>query len=164
MPKRTSAGLLPYRQHQGSLEVFLVHPGGPFWARRDEGSWSIGKGELAADEAPRAAAVREFEEETGYHLEGEFLPLLPVRQAAGKTVFAFAVAADLDPDAIRSGSFTLEWPPRSGRTRSFPEVDRAAWFPLDVARHKILPAQRPLLDELELVLRGPDAPGSEPSA
>jgi predicted NUDIX family NTP pyrophosphohydrolase len=137
-----------YRRRAGTLEVFLVHPGGPFWARKDAGAWSIPKGEIDPTEEPLAAARREFAEETGLAAEGAFRPLAPVTQAGGKIVQAWAVEGDLDPSALQSNTFSIEWPPRSGRQRTFPEVDRAAWFSLDVAREKINPAQAALLDEL----------------
>jgi predicted NUDIX family NTP pyrophosphohydrolase len=145
---RTSAGLLMYRRRAGALEVFLVHPGGPFWARKDAGAWSIPKGEIDPTEEPLAAARREFTEETGLAAQGAFRPLAPVTQAGGKIVQAWAVEGDLDPSALQSNTFSIEWPPRSGRQKTFPEVDRAAWFSLDVAREKINPAQAALLDEL----------------
>jgi predicted NUDIX family NTP pyrophosphohydrolase len=137
-----------YRRRAGTLEVFLVHPGGPFWARKDAGAWSIPKGEIDPTEEPLAAARREFAEETGLAAEGAFRPLAPVTQAGGKIVQAWAVEGDLDPSALQSNTFSIEWPPRSGRQKTFPEVDRAAWFSLDVAREKINPAQAALLDEL----------------
>ena len=145
---RLSAGLLLYRRREGTLEVFLVHPGGPFWARKDAGAWSIPKGEIDPDEDPLAAARRELAEETGFVAEGRCWPLTPVTQAGGKTVRAWAVEGDADPAALRSNSFTIEWPPRSGRQQAFPEVDRAAWFGLELAREKINAAQVALLDEL----------------
>ncbi|MEJ2217407.1 MAG: NUDIX domain-containing protein [Gemmatimonadota bacterium] len=145
---RNSAGVLLYRRRAGSLEVLLVHPGGPFWAKKDRGAWSVPKGEHDESEAPLDAARREFEEETGTRPAGDFLPLSPVRQKGGKTVRAWAVAGDMDPAGIRSNTFKMEWPPRSGRQQEFPEVDRAAWFPLDEARERILESQAPLLDEL----------------
>ena len=152
---RTSAGLLIYRrQRAGALEVFLVHPGGPFWANKDVAAWSIPKGEFDPAEDPLAAARREFEEETGLKMAGEFTPLAPVRQAGGKVVHAFALEGDCDPAAIQSNTFEIEWPPRSGRRQSFPEVDRAAWFPLDVARDKIHKGQAGLLDQLRAMLEG----------
>jgi predicted NUDIX family NTP pyrophosphohydrolase len=149
---RHSAGLLLYRVRSGAVEVLLVHPGGPFWAKKDLGAWSVPKGEVDADEEPLAAARREFEEETGTRPDGDFAALSPVRQKGGKTVHAWAVAGDLDPAGIRSNTFEMEWPPRSGRTQAFPEVDRAAWFPLDEARRRILESQAPLLDELARLL------------
>jgi predicted NUDIX family NTP pyrophosphohydrolase len=148
-----SAGLLPYRWRADQLEVFLVHPGGPFWANKDDGAWSIAKGELAPDETPLAAARREFEEETGLAVAGDVIALAPVRQAGGKLVHAFAIEADPDPAAIRSNRFTMEWPPRSGERREFPEIDRAGWFGLEAARRKLLRSQLPLLQDLCLRLR-----------
>jgi predicted NUDIX family NTP pyrophosphohydrolase len=145
---RESAGLLLYRRRQGALEVLLVHPGGPYWAKKDGGAWTIPKGELAPGEEPLAAAQREFREETGHPADGAFLPLRPVRQSGRKTVHAWAVEGDLDASAVQSNSFEMEWPPRSGRRRSFPEIDRAQWFGLVEARQKINPAQAALLDEL----------------
>ena len=154
MPKR-SAGLLMYRGSGAGLSLLLVHPGGPFWARKDLGAWSIPKGEYAPDEDPLAAARREFEEETGARPHGEFQPLGDVVQAGGKRVSAWAVAGDLDPAALVSNMFELEWPPRSGRKQSFPEVDRAGWFAPDAARKKILAGQRPFIDRLvKLVASG----------
>jgi predicted NUDIX family NTP pyrophosphohydrolase len=137
-----------YRVREGVLEVFLVHPGGPYWARRDLGAWSIPKGEPAPGESPLEAARREFQEETGSAPEGPFLPLPAVRQRGGKEVAAWAVVGDLDPSALRSNTFSLEWPPGSGRRAEFPEVDRSAWFGIEAARERILPGQAPLLDEL----------------
>jgi predicted NUDIX family NTP pyrophosphohydrolase len=157
---KTSAGLLLYRRRGGRLEVFLVHPGGPFWARKDQGAWSIPKGEFTPGEDPLVAARRELEEETGLLPEGTFVALTPLRQAGGKIVHAFALEGDCDPAAIRSNSFTIEWPPRSGQRREFPEVDRAAWFALDEAQPKILKSQLGLLEQLvELLSRrgGPEA-------
>ena len=148
---KTSAGLLLYRDAAGRLEVLLVHPGGPFWAKKDAGAWSIPKGEIGEGEDPLAAAKREFEEETGTRPTGEAIALAPRRQAGGKLVQAWAVRGDLDPAALKSTTFTLEWPPRSGRRQEFPEVDRAAWFTLDEARDKILKGQAPFLDDLERV-------------
>jgi predicted NUDIX family NTP pyrophosphohydrolase len=144
----TSAGLLLFRKHEGRLEVFLVHPGGPFWRNKDLGAWSIPKGECKPGEDPLGAARREFHEETGFDVAGPFTALAPVRQAGRKTVQAWAAEADIDPARIVSNTFTMEWPPRSGRKQEFPEVDRAAWFPLEEARLKILPRQAPLLDQL----------------
>jgi predicted NUDIX family NTP pyrophosphohydrolase len=149
---RNSAGVLLYRVRPGGVEVLLVHPGGPFWAKKDRGAWSVPKGEYGPGEAPFDAARREFEEETGTRLAGDFIGLTPVRQKGGKTVHAWAVAGDLDVAGIRSNTFEMEWPPRSGYTQEFPEVDRAAWFPLDEARERILEGQVPLLDELALRL------------
>jgi predicted NUDIX family NTP pyrophosphohydrolase len=149
---KISAGLVLYRRRAGGLEIFLVHPGGPFWAKKDAGAWSISKGEAAPGEDLLARARTEFAEETGFEIEGPFRPLTPIRQAGGKTVHAWAVEGEADPTAIRSNSFTIEWPPRSGRTRAFPEVDRAGWFTLAAAREKIIAGQIGLLDELERVI------------
>jgi len=149
---RQSAGILLYRRRGGAPEVLLVHPGGPLWARRDEGAWSIPKGEFEPGETAEAVAVREFREEVGCDVQGELVPLTPLRQPGGKRVIAFAVAGDCDADQARSNSFTMEWPPRSGRMQEFPEVDRAGWFGFEEARRKINPAQAPLLDELGRVL------------
>lgn len=146
---RKSAGLLVYRGGAGGLEVLLVHPGGPYWRNKDDGAWSIPKGEFDESEDPLAAARREFEEETGAVPHGALLPLEPVRQPGGKVVHAWAVRGDFDPATLRSSTFTMEWPPRSGRLRVFPEVDRAAWLPLGEARRKILRGQEPLLTQLE---------------
>ncbi len=137
-----SAGVLMFRQRGGVLEVFLVHPGGPFWARKDDGAWSIPKGEINADEEPLAAARRELAEETGITVDGELLRLTPVRQKSGKVVHAWAVRGDADPAGITSNTFTY-------KGREYPEVDRAAWFSLAEARRKLLPGQVPLLDELD---------------
>ena len=145
---KQSAGLLLYRVREGALEVFLVHPGGPFWAKKDLGAWSIPKGEIGGGEDPLEAARREFEEETGFRPEGVFRELAPVRQKSGKVVHAWAVEGDCDAAAIRSNTFPLEWPPRSGRWMDVPEMDRAGWFDLDTARAKILEGQRGLLEEL----------------
>ena len=151
MPKR-SAGLLMYRGSGAKLAVLLVHLGGPFWAGKDLGAWSIPKGEHAPAEDPLAAALREFQEETGARPRGEFQPLGDVVQAGGKRVSAWAVEGDFDPAALVSNTFETEWPPRSGRKRSFPEVDRAAWFAPDEAREKINAGQRAFIDRLvELV-------------
>jgi predicted NUDIX family NTP pyrophosphohydrolase len=151
MMAKHSAGLLLYRR-RSELEVFLVHPGGPFWAGKDAHAWSIPKGEFSADEDPLQAAKREFAEETGMTPEGTSIALPPVKQPGGKIVHAFAIEGDCDPTAIVSNSFTLEWPPRSGRMQEFPEVDRAAWFALALARQKIHKGQVSLLDALERVL------------
>jgi len=146
---KRSAGILLYRLADGGPEVLLVHPGGPFWARRDQGAWSIPKGECEPGEDPRAAAVREFAEELGTALPSEELVELgAVRQRGGKVVTAFAAEGDLEPAAIRSNTFEMEWPPRSGRMREFPEVDRADWFAPDDARKKINPAQADLIERL----------------
>lgn len=143
-----SAGLLLYRWREGALEVLLVHPGGPFWARRDAGAWMIPKGEIADGEDPLAAARRELEEETGVRAAGPFLELPPIVQRGGKRVLAWACEGDCDPTRIRSNTVAIEWPPRSGRRLEVPEVDRAAWFDVRTAAERILPSQRPLLASL----------------
>jgi len=148
---KKSAGLLLFRyssQAPGRIEVLLAHPGGPYWARKDDGAWSIPKGEIGEDEEPLAAARREFEEEMGQPAEGEFLPLEPIKQPSGKLVLAWAVDCDFDPATLESNTFSIEWPARSGRQAQFPEVDRAAWFPIEAARQKILKGQAPFLDQL----------------
>ena len=155
MPKKSSGLLLFRRNSQGSqLEIFLVHPGGPFWRKKDEGAWSIPKGEFAADEDPLAAAKREFKEETGGEPPlGDYLTLKPIKQAGGKVVHAWAIEGDFDPAALQSNTFLQEWPPHSGRMQEFPEVDRAEWFLPDNAKQKILTGQIPLIDELMTTLR-----------
>jgi predicted NUDIX family NTP pyrophosphohydrolase len=151
MPKR-SAGILPFRKSGNELEVLLVHPGGPFWRNREEGAWSLAKGEYGETEAPSAAARREFREETGWDVTQDLHPLGEIRQAGGKYLTAFAIEAAFDPESFVSNKFELEWPPHSGRFQSFPEVDRIAWFGLPEARRKILPSQAPLLDCLAELL------------
>ena len=152
MPK-ISAGLLMYRVRGGHLEVLLAHPGGPFFTNKDLGVWTIPKGLVDEDENQLAAARREFEEETGVRPEGEFLPLGEVRQKGGKTVVAWAVEGDLDPAAITSNTFQREWPPRSGRRQTFPEIDRAEFFSIAEAKTKINPAQAQFLGRLETLLQ-----------
>lgn len=137
-----------FRRRESQLEVLLVHPGGPFWAKKDEGAWSIPKGELADGEAPLAAAQRECGEELGVQAAGVFLPLGSLKQSGGKTVHAWAVDFDFDPSGLKSNTFSLEWPPKSGRMREFPEVDRAEWFSIETAHGKILKSQAPFLDRL----------------
>jgi predicted NUDIX family NTP pyrophosphohydrolase len=149
---RHSAGLLMYRRRPEGLEVFLVHPGGPFWAGKDLGAWSIPKGEFNPGEDPLTAARREFLEETGFPAAGEFTPLTPLKQPSGKIILAWAVEGDCAAAAIRSNTFDLEWPPRSGRRQQFPEVDRAAWFNLPAAREKIVKGQMGFLEELGALL------------
>jgi predicted NUDIX family NTP pyrophosphohydrolase len=152
-PRTSSAGILLHRRGETGTEVLLVHPGGPFWARRDSGWWSIPKGELDPGEDPRAAALREFAEETGTRLgDGPLEELGTVTQKSGKLVTAFAVAGDLDPATLTSVTFEQEWPPRSGRIQTFPEIDRAEWFGLDAAREKLIPAQAAFIDRLEALL------------
>lgn len=145
---KASAGLLVYRRRDGELQVLLVHPGGPFWAKRDLGAWSIPKGEVDAAEPLLDAAKREFHEETGFTVTGEFRALTPLRQPGGKTVHAWAVPGDCDLVRLRSNTFSLEWPPRSGTQREFPEIDRAAWFPIEEASRRILPGQAGFVREL----------------
>lgn len=157
---KLSAGLLLYRRGSEGLEVFLVHPGGPFWAKKDAGAWSIPKGEHGPDEDPLAAACREYTEETGFTAAGPFMPLTPLKQKSGKVIQAFACEGEADPEALAGNTFTLEWPPRSGKLAEFPEVDRAAWFPLAMAQEKIHPGQRGFLLELAGLL-GDEAPSPE---
>jgi predicted NUDIX family NTP pyrophosphohydrolase len=148
---RTSAGILLFRGSGSALEVLLVHPGGPFWAKKD--LWGIPKGLIHSGEDPLEAARREFEEETGFAVDGQFLPLGEVQQKSGKIVRAWGVRGDLDADKIRSNEFEVEWPPGSGRKRSYPEIDRGAWYGLDEASRRIRPDQRPLLVALVATLR-----------
>ncbi len=149
-----SAGLLLYRRKNNVDEVFLVHPGGPLWARKDFGAWSIPKGLVDKDEELFEAAKREFYEETGFTATGPFFPLTPVKLKSGKLVFAWTVEGDCDPRKMKSNTFTMEWPPRSGKQQAFPEVDRAAWFALDEAKQRITPGQTALLEELRHILKG----------
>lgn len=150
MAKR-SAGVILYRLRDGA-EVFLVHPGGPFWARKDEGAWSIPKGEYEEGEESIDVARREFFEETGFEVSGDLVEIGSVKQTGGKVVTAWAVEGDCDPDLLRSNLFEMEWPPRSGRVQSFPEVDRGGWFSLGEAKRRILKSQEPLLDMFSTVL------------
>jgi len=150
---KRSAGILLFREIANGLEVLLVHPGGPFWAKKDDGSWSIPKGEFAEDEEPLPAARREFEEEIGVPPIGDFIPLKPLKQPSGKLVYAWALRSDFDPSTLKCNSFSLEWPPKSGRQQDFPEVDKAAWFGVETARLKILKGQAPFLDQLLLHLK-----------
>lgn len=149
---KESAGIVLYRYRDSTLEIFLVHPGGPFWKNKDSGAWSIPKGEFDKREDPLQAARREFHEETGCSVDGSFIALRPVRQAGGKMVHAWAIEGDCEAESIRSNSFTIEWPPRSGQRKDFLEVDRAGWFSLELAREKILKGQLMLLDELQRIL------------
>lgn len=151
--KKLSAGILLYRTRGEEMEIFLVHPGGPFWAKKDEGAWSIPKGEYEPGTDALATARREFREETGVDVEGEFLPLAALKQPSGKVISAWAVEGDLDAPALISNTFTLEWPPKSGKIREFPEVDRGAWFDLPAARMKLQSGQRGFLDQLRELLR-----------
>jgi predicted NUDIX family NTP pyrophosphohydrolase len=147
MPKR-SAGVLLFRRVVGEIEVLLAHPGGPFWKNKDDGAWSIPKGECADNEDPLAAAKREFAEETGFTPSGDFVPLGEIRQPGGKVVSAWAVEGDFDTKLLRSNTFSMPWPPGSGKMREFPEIDRAEWFTLEVARRKILKGQAEFLERL----------------
>jgi predicted NUDIX family NTP pyrophosphohydrolase len=148
-----SAGILLHRSAKGGAEVLLVHPGGPFWVRKDLGAWSLPKGEVDEGEDPRACALREFAEELGTDPpSGALAELGSVKLKSGKHVLAFALSGDLDPATVRSNTFELEWPPRSGRTQSFPEIDRAEWFPLAAARAKLNPAQAEFIGRLEALL------------
>jgi predicted NUDIX family NTP pyrophosphohydrolase len=158
MPKK-SAGILMYRRTRDGIEVLLVHPGGPFWSNRDLGAWSIPKGEYAESEDPEASARREFAEELGVEPQGDLLLLGELRQKSGKLVTAFALEGNFDIATLRSNTFDIEWPPRSGHIRSFPEVDRADWFALPVAREKIIASQSPFLDGIENICSGSAGPG-----
>lgn len=151
--EKVSAGILMYRTIGGVLEVFLVHPGGPLFLNKDSGAWGIPKGEIDEGEDALAAARREFEEETAFKAEGLVIPLAPVRQKGGKVVHAWAMEGDCDPDRMKSNTFTMEWPPHSGRLQEFPEVDRAGWFGTSEAKQRINPAQAGFIHELERVLR-----------
>jgi len=151
---KQSAGLLVYRERLGQLEFLLVHPGGPFFKKKDAGAWTIPKGELLPNEDPFQAARRECQEELGFEPTGSFIPLSPVKQKAGKIIHPWAVLADWDTSRLRSNSFSLEWPPRSGKVQEFPEVDQAAYFDLATAEIKINPAQIALLHELKAKLQG----------
>jgi predicted NUDIX family NTP pyrophosphohydrolase len=153
MPKR-SAGLLMYRRKDKVPEVFLVHPGGPFWARKDKGAWSIPKGEHEPNDDPLTAAKREFEEETGLIPQGTFVELGEQKQSGGKIITAWAIEGDCDPSNLKSNTFSLEWPPRSGRMAEFPEVDRWEWFSMDAAQERILSGQKIFLDRLLALLAG----------
>jgi predicted NUDIX family NTP pyrophosphohydrolase len=146
---KQSAGLFVYRKRDGNLEVLLVHPGGPFWKNKDLGAWSIPKGEFVAGEEPLVVAKREFQEETGLSIDGSFVPLQPIKQGGGKAVHAWAVEADLDVSHVKSNTFTIEWPPRSGKLTEFPEVDRAEWFQVDTALKKINAAQSDLIRQIQ---------------
>jgi predicted NUDIX family NTP pyrophosphohydrolase len=160
MPKK-SAGLLMYRRRNGVLEVFLIHPGGPFWKHKDVGAWAIPKGQYPPEEDALAAARREFQEETGFTAPHDgFQELAPIRQAGGKQVRAWAFEGDADATKVKSNLCEQEWPPRSGRKQSFPEVDRAAWYALPEAKRKILPSQLNLLEQLERLLAGKTGPAS----
>jgi predicted NUDIX family NTP pyrophosphohydrolase len=147
MPKRSS-GILMYRQPHARIELLLVHPGGPFWAKKDRGVWSIPKGEFVDPETPLEAAKREFAEEIGQSIDGDFLALAPVKSPGGKVIHAFAVAGAVDVDYVKSSLFEMEWPPHSGKMQRFPEVDRGAWFGIEDARTRLHKGQLPILEEL----------------
>ena len=138
-----------FRRIDNELEVLLVHPGGPFWKNKDLGAWSVPKGEFTDSENPLDAAIREFEEETGIKLKGNFIELEQIQQKGGKLVLAWAIEGDLDPASIRSNTFKMEWPPKSGKWIEVPEIDKATWFPLELAKEKINPAQQALLEDLK---------------
>ena len=159
MARKTTAGLLLYRR-RGELEIFLVHPGGPFWAKKDVGAWSLPKGEIGDGEDPLQAAKREFTEETGFSIDGEFRRLNPVKQSGGKIVHAWAIEADCDPAQVRSNLFSMEWPPKSGKKKDFPEVDRAEWFKIPEAGKRIIAAQIGFIDQLisGLTVKDPQSP------
>lgn len=150
---KKSAGILLFRERAGHFEVLLVHPGGPFWAKKDEGAWSIPKGELEADEDPLLAAVREVKEETGIEIDGDLIAIKQLRQPGGKIVYAWAAEGDFDAAALKSNSFSMEWPPKSGLRRDFPEVDRAAWFALELAKSKILRGQAGFIGQLQEIIK-----------
>lgn len=145
---KKSAGILLYRKKKNAIEVLLVHPGGPFWKNKDEGAWSVPKGEFNDDEDPLDAAKREFKEETGIDCDGNFIALSPVKLKSGKTVFAWALQKNIDTEKITSNEFDMEWPPRSGKKQRFPEIDRAEWFSIALAKKKINAGQIPFIDEL----------------
>ncbi|MCC2640516.1 MAG: Phosphohydrolase [Nitrospira sp.] len=151
---RFSAGILLYRLRGGGIEVFLVHPGGPFWAKKDDGAWSIPKGEYESADDPLTAAKREFHEETGFEVGGTFHPLIQSRQPSGKVISAWAVEGEVDAAAVKSNTFALEWPPKSGKIGEFPEIDRGGWFDLQVAQVKLHPGQRGFLNQLRQLLQG----------
>jgi predicted NUDIX family NTP pyrophosphohydrolase len=151
---KQSAGLLLYRWRDGTFQVLLVHPGGPFWAKKDAGAWSIPKGEFGPDEDPLTAALREFAEETGTAVAGSFLQLTPLRQPSRKLIHAWAVESDLDVSLVKSNTFAMEWPPRSGITHEFPEIDRASWFTIEGAKQMIIKGQIGFIEELERMLGG----------
>jgi predicted NUDIX family NTP pyrophosphohydrolase len=146
--KVQSAGILLYRYNGTTPEVFLVHPGGPFFTKKDAGAWSIPKGEFSTDENPVNAAIREFLEETGFKAPSDFLPLTPITQKSGKRVYCYACKGDIDPERIKSNHFEMEWPPRSGKKQSFPEIDKGEWFDTETAKIKIIEAQKAFINEL----------------
>ena len=150
--KKQSAGILLYRSTDSEPEVLLVHPGGPYWKNKDDGAWTIPKGEFEESEEPLAAAIREFKEETGFIIQGEFKALDPILQKAGKIVYAWAIEGDIDATKVKSNFFEMEWPPKSGKKQSFPEIDKACWFALSKAKLKINSSQIALLDQLSEML------------
>lgn len=160
MAAKQSAGILAYKKTKNGIMVFLAHPGGPFWAKKDRGAWSIPKGEFQDDEEALAAARREFREEIGQDIEGNFKRLSPCRQPSRKLIHAWAVEAEIDESRVRSNEFELEWPPRSGQKRRFPEIDRAAWFTAAEAMVRIHPGQVPILEELLASLGDATPPAS----
>jgi len=153
MVKKQSAGIILYKIEDNELMIFLVHPGGPFWQKKDKGSWSIPKGEFSNDENPLEAAKREFTEETGYIISGNFIELTPIKQKAGKVVYAWALEKNIDAENIKSNTFTIEWPPKSNKMVTCSEVDKAGWFTVSEAKIKINPAQALLIDELATKLK-----------
>ena len=146
--KKLSAGILMFRKRESSLQLFLVHPGGPFWRNKDAGAWSIPKGEYEEGKDPLDAAKREFHEETGIDADGEFLPLGEIKQSSGKVITAWALEGDCEPSAVRSNTFSMEWPPKSGRQQEFPEVDRADWFSVTEAKKRIVQGQIGFIDRV----------------
>ena len=160
---RKSAGLVLYRLHQNYLEVFLVHPGGPYWKGREEGAWSIPKGEFGEKEDPLDTAIREFREETGQEVNGEFLELGKVQQKGGKLVWAWAVEGDIEADNIRSNTFRQEWPYKSGKWITVPEVDKGGWFSVEEAKIKMNPAQLEFIARLVEILKKEDSGNAEPA-
>lgn len=152
MPRK-SAGILVFKKIKDGLGILLVHPGGPFWSKKDLNSWSVPKGEFDEDEEAFDAARREFKEETGFLPEGEFIRLEPVKQAGGKLVYTWAVEGDIDVSMIKSNLFKMEWPPKSGKFKEFPEIDRAEWFPIETAKTKIIKGQIPILENLEKLIK-----------
>ena len=153
---KKSSGILLYRIRNKNLEVLLVHPGGPFWKNKDEGAWSIPKGEFDENEEPLDAAIREMKEETGVILKGDLIELTPVKQKSGKLVYAWAKEHDIDPAEIKSNEFEMEWPPKSGKKKMFPEIDKAEWFTIKTAKEKIIAAQWLMIEELTKKMNWPD--------
>ena len=151
---KKSAGILLYRFTKGALDVLLVHPGGPFWAKKDEGAWTIPKGEFEDNETPLDAAKREFQEEMGAAISGIFMPLEPVKLSSGKLVYAFALEHDFDTSQIKSNTFTMEWPPKSGKQQEFPEIDHGAWFDIETAKIKLSKNLVVMVEELVLKVQG----------